>query len=227
MEKKKYRAVLFDLDGTLMDTLAGLTQLVNLVREDFEKPPISEEEVSRYIGKGVKILIERSMTRSMDGKLDPATFRVAEISMDKHVRAGTYDRGRLFPGVKEAVLRLKEEGYTVGIVTNKAYGMTLEELRCNGVSDLFDVVVGGDTAAHPKPYPDPLLLAAERIGLEPKDCVFVGDSGNDSEAAYRAGMPCILVRTGWSEGISLEEIQKKDKVSAILGSVKEVPDFLA
>lgn len=219
---KNLEAVLFDLDGTLMDTLPGLTQLVNAVRRDFDKRPLPEEEVGRYIGKGMLVLIHRAMTRTMDEKLSEPIFNIALDSLHKHISRNQYDKGTPYKGVISSLQKLREAGITTGVVTNKPYEMTLEVLKSKDMLSLFDFIVGGDSAAAPKPASAPVLLALKKAHTVPEKALFVGDSGNDSQAALAAGVPCVLVRTGWSEGISLSEIQKRDKVNAIFNDVPEV-----
>lgn len=223
---KTVRAILFDLDGTLVNTLPGLTQLVNAMRQDFDKKPLAEEVVGKYIGKGMVNLIHRSMTNSMDGKLTDNVFSMAVSSLQKHVEKGNYDKGTLFPGVKESLQQLKENGFKLAIVTNKPYDMTLETLRECRIEDVFDEVVGGDSTANPKPAKDPVELACKLLEVSKDDAVMVGDSGNDSGAAKAAGVNSILVRTGWSEGIPLETIAQRDGVLFILGNIPEVAQKL-
>ncbi len=220
------RAVLFDLDGTLVNTLPGLTQLVNQVRQDFDKPPLSEELVSTYIGKGIPCLIHRALTESLTGRLPDDVYNVAIDSLELRIRQGNYDTGVPYPGVLDAVKRLKASGYKVALVTNKLYDMTISDVGKTGLLEFMDVVIGGDTAENPKPAPDPLFLACKKLGVAPHEAIMVGDSGNDSGAAHAAGIKCFLVRTGWSEGISLEEIAKRDNVVDILNTVKDVVDLL-
>ncbi len=223
---KNIKGVLFDLDGTLMNTLPGLTQLVNQVRDDFNKQPLPESGVCNYIGKGIPMLLHRALTDSMDGQLPPNLYKMALDSLTEHVHEGHYSRGVPFPNVIEAVKRLREHGYKVGMVTNKLYDMTIDELNGTGLIEIMDVIIGGDSAANPKPFADPVLAACRSIGVKPDETVMIGDSGNDSGAAAAAGTKCLLVRTGWNEGKSLDEIAKRDNVIAILDTVKDAVDLI-
>lgn len=215
-------AVLFDLDGTLVNTLTGLTQLVNLMRRDFGKSAISEEKVGRYIGKGMLVLVRRAMTDSMDAPLDENTFQLAIKSFTLHAQKGQYDKGTLYPDVIPTLEILRQKGVRIAIVTNKPYDMTLEVLREAGIESLFDTVIGGDSALRPKPAADPILLACSSIGVCAKNALMVGDSGNDSAAAKNAGVPCVLVRTGWSEGIPLDAIAEKDRVWKVIATLSDL-----
>ena len=90
----------------------------------------------------------------------------------------------------------------------------------------MDLVVGGDSAARPKPYPDPLIYACEKLRVAPEEVLMVGDSGNDSSAAKQAGVPSILVRTGWSEGVPLDEIAKRDETAAMIDHLSDLKAYL-
>lgn len=226
MNVKDVRTVLFDLDGTLIDTVKGLTQLVNLMRKDFGKPPLSEEIVGRYIGKGMLVLVRRAMTESMDAPLDDQIYQLAVKSLFLHTEKGEYHKGTIYPGTKEVIESLKKKGLKIAVVTNKPYNMTLEVLEQAGIKDLFDVIIGGDSASSPKPSGAPVLLACEKLGVEPGQAIMVGDSGNDSQSAKAAGVACLLVSTGWSEGIPLSEIAKRDGAEAIISTLSEVSKFI-
>lgn len=218
---EEIKAVLFDLDGTLVYTLPGLTQLVNAMRRDFDKPALPEERVGLYIGKGMINLIHRSMTDSMNGRLDDHIFSLAVSSLQKHVEKGDYDKGTLFPGTKEALELLQKAGLKLAIVTNKPYDMSMETLKNCGIENLFDVVVGGDSAPRPKPAKDPVEMAINLLKVAKNEAVMIGDSGNDSGAAKAADVLPILVRTGWSEGVPLETIAQRDD-AIILDDIPEV-----
>ncbi|MCD8340260.1 MAG: HAD hydrolase-like protein [Burkholderiales bacterium] len=220
------KGVLFDLDGTLMNTLPGLTQLVNQVRDDFNKQPLPESTVCLYIGKGIPMLLHRALTDSMDKLLPPNIYQMALDSLNEHVREGNYSHGVPYPNVVDAVKRLRKHGYKVGMVTNKLYDMTIDELQGSGLIEIMDVIIGGDSAANPKPFADPVLAGCKAIGTTPEETVMIGDSGNDSGAAAAAGTKCLLVRTGWNEGKSLDEIAKRDNVIAILDTVKDAVDLI-
>ena len=204
------KAVLFDLDGTLVNTLPGLTELVNQMRSDFDKPPLSEEKVGKYIGKGMFVLVRRAMTDSMDEPFPEEMFNLAVKSMARHVEAGRYSKGVLYPDTIETIKYVKNLGLKTAIVTNKPYQMTLDTLAGKGLLELVDLVVGGDSAARPKP----------------EEVLMVGDSGNDSSAAKQAGAQSILVRTGWSEGVPLDEIAKRDEAAAMIDHLSDLQALL-
>lgn len=218
----KVKAVLFDLDGTLVNTLPGLTELVNQMRRDFDKPPLSEEKVGKYIGKGMRVLVRRAMTDSMDAELNDQAYQLALKSMAQHIQANQYSKGVPYSDALETIAYFRKKGVKTAIVTNKPYEMTLDTLKGTGLIESVDLIVGGDTAEHPKPFPDPLWYALDRFSLSAQDALMVGDSGNDSEAAKRAGVPSILVRTGWSEGVPLEYFAKRDGSIALIDRLSDL-----
>ena len=126
----------------------------------------------------------------------------------------------------ETIKYVKNLGLKTAIVTNKPYQMTLDTLAGKGLLELVDLVVGGDSAARPKPYPDPLIYACEKLGVALEEVLMVGDSGNDSSAAKQAGVPSILVRTGWSEGVPLDEIAKRDEAAAMIDHLSDLKALL-
>lgn len=147
---------------------------------------------------------------------------IARISLYKHISRNQYDKGTSYKGVISSLQKLKDTGMTIGVVTNKPYEMTLEVLKSKDMLSLFDFIVGGDSAPAPKPAADPVFLALEKAHTTPEKALFVGDSGNDSQAALAAGVPCVLVRTGGVKEFLFSEIQKRDKVDAIFNDVPDV-----
>lgn len=166
------------------------------------------------------------MTDSMDEPFPEEMFNLAVKSMARHVEAGRYSKGVLYPDTIETIKYVKNLGLKTAIVTNKPYQMTLDTLAGKGLLELVDLVVGGDSAARPKPYPDPLIYACEKLGVALEEVLMVGDSGNDSSAAKQAGVPSILVRTGWSEGVPLDEIAKRDEAAAMIDHLSDLKALL-
>ncbi len=117
----------------------------------------------------------------------------------------TSGRSRLYPGVVEGIEFLRGEGLKVGCVTNKAEAFTVPLLRDMGIYDKFDVVVSGDTTPKKKPDPMPLLYAANQLGVKAEDCMMVGDSMHDVEAARKAGFQVACVPYGYNHGVDIRE----------------------
>lgn len=199
------KAFLFDLDGTLVDSLhdiyAGVRALAE--RRGLPSPPI--EDVRDMIGKGIRVLVARLaewwMSRGIAAEVSDQQALLSELV---EVWSTVPDLVRPIPGALECVARLRDQGFRVALVTNKIRERTVEYLAKNGLSDAFDAVVAGDDCEHAKPWPDMLCLAAQHLGVKAAECVMVGDSQNDALAARAAGMPVLLVRTGYNEGLGID-----------------------
>ncbi|HKE47336.1 MAG TPA: phosphoglycolate phosphatase [Rhodanobacteraceae bacterium] len=212
------RALLFDLDGTLIDTAPDIAAAVGATLRDLDRPPLGEREVRSYIGRGVDVLLHRVLTGDRDGN----------AALDVHRRArevfmGHYDthNGRtaaVYPGVREGIAHAQRLGLRLCCVTNKYQGFSDALLAQVGLADAFEFVLGGDALPKGKPDPLPLLHAAERLGIEPGACLMIGDSSNDARAARAAGMPVVLVDYGYSEDQPVASID----CDAIVGSIADV-----
>ena len=191
------KAVVFDLDGTLVDTLPDLHAAVTqLLTEDGLAVP-SAAEVRRMIGDGAKKLVERSLVWSRgepsEAELEAAHDRFLEI-----YNAAPCRDSRLFANVEAALDRLAASAKPLGVCTNKPQRPTDLILEQLGIMPRFAAVVGGDAVARRKPHPDHLRLVLDRMGAAPATTVMVGDSKNDLAAARGCGLACILVDFGYS-----------------------------
>jgi phosphoglycolate phosphatase len=184
--------LIFDLDGTLIDSAPDIHAIANRVLATEGLGPLSFDQVRSFIGNGVGVLIQRCLGALGYGD-DPAlhariSARFAEIYEDTH------DLTRTYPGVIEA-LDLLAARYPLALCTNKPEAPTRAVLRHFGLLDLFPVIVGGDTLAERKPHPAPLLLAQSRLSA--RRHLFLGDSEVDAETAKRAGVPFLLYTEGY------------------------------
>ncbi|MBS3648352.1 phosphoglycolate phosphatase [Pseudaminobacter sp. 19-2017] len=198
------KAILFDLDGTLIDSAPDITAAVNELLAIYGLPPLSLPQVTAMIGRGVRVLIDEAFAASgmaLDGAaLDKAERVMAPIYL-RHLTGRT----RLMPGASEAIAELHAEGIAMAVVTNKPERAAREVLSHFGLVERMGAVVGGDAVSRKKPAPDGLFMALERLGHRAIDTVMVGDSGTDVTAARAAGMPVVLVRGGYTR-VPLEEL---------------------
>ena len=194
------RAVLFDLDGTLLDTAAELGQAANLMLAELGRASIAEARVATFIGKGMPRLVERCLGDALDPVFDAQEARRALAAFERHYAALEGVAPRPFPGVREGLARLAAAGIACACVTNKPERFTHPLLDAAGLAHFFSAVVGGDTVASRKPDPLPILHACGLLGVAPGEALMVGDSDNDTQAARAAGCGVVCVPYGYNEG---------------------------
>lgn len=220
------RAVLFDLDGTLVDSVPALTAGLNDVLRHYGASPMAEKTVADLVGKGVRRLIEDVF--ALKGlPSDAATVDEAvALYVSCNVARGNRD-AKFYSGALDAVKALRSVGVKTVLVTNKARAMVESFVRDTGLGNFFDAVVAGDDTAHPKPAGDMLLLGAQKVGAAIADCVMVGDSRNDAEAGRNAGAAVRLVKTGYNEGVPIEVWGPANGFSAVYDDVPAaLKDFI-
>ena len=195
-------AVLFDLDGTLLDTAADIALALNRALAEQDCRELAEDEVRWMIGRGSPILIERALA-SQGRTLDSAA-QAALLERFLHhygeLEASNEDRAQPYTGVSESLRTIHESGLRTAVVTNKHHRFAASLLERLGLARWVDVVVGGDTCARRKPDPQPLLFACESLRVPAYASLMVGDSLNDVRAARAAGIPVVCVSYGYNEG---------------------------
>ena len=190
------RGVLFDLDGTLVDSVPDLTAAVNEVLGQFGRPRLAQTEIRQYVGDGARLLLARALTRRADA--DAATPEVdhAWPEFMRSYEAHLCVHSRLYLGVAETLSHLHAAGVGMGVVTNKPARFIAPLLERLGIRDRFGALVGGDSLPQRKPDPAPVLAALSQLGLRHgAACVMVGDSINDVRAGRAAG--CVVVGVGY------------------------------
>lgn len=190
--------ILFDLDGTLIDSVPDLTHAVNHALANYGKAPFTIDTVNHWIGNGAKPLVSRALNAAgLDAeKIIDEALPIYHAYYKANVCVDTY----AFPGVESSLAQLKQAGFKLAIVTNKAERYVRPILSSLALLENFDCIVGGDTTDEFKPSAKPLLFAAERLGVQPKECIMVGDSKNDILAAAAANMSSIAVTYGYNYG---------------------------
>lgn len=191
-------AVLFDLDGTLVDTAPDLTHALNWVLARENCPAVTLDEVRHMVGKGARHLMRRGLEAAGVPPTEDKLDALLPVFLE-HYGAHIADDSRLFPGAAAAVEELAGAGVKLAICTNKPEDLSRDLLAALGVDGLFPTVVGGDSLAVRKPDPEHILETLRRMGADPDDAVMVGDSINDIAAARDAGVPVIAVTFGYTE----------------------------
>jgi phosphoglycolate phosphatase len=186
--------IIFDLDGTLVDSLSDLQTAVNAVLAERGQLPLPRDEVAAMVGDGTTMLVERALAaRGLgDVPLAPALDRFLTL-----YGAAPTRYSRPFPGVPEGLARLADEGMRLAVCTNKPAHLTARVLRDLRLEGCFAAVLGGDSLPERKPHPAPLRAILARLGGEPVCAAMVGDHRNDVLAAEAAGMPAVFARYGY------------------------------
>jgi phosphoglycolate phosphatase len=187
------RAVLFDLDGTLADTAPDMARTVNVLRERRGLAPVPLGQVRPHVSKGARGMICSAFQISTE---HPDFMGLREEFMEAYGDNLCIDT-RLFPGMDVLLDELEERGIAWGVVTNKAERFARPVLEGLGLGERVQVVVGGDTCTRAKPYPDPLLFAADQLDVEPSATLYIGDDERDVQAARAAGMPVLVAGYGY------------------------------
>jgi phosphoglycolate phosphatase len=187
------RAVLFDLDGTLVDSRADLALGVNLTRADLGLPPLEAHQVMGFVGDGVRKLLARALPECPE-RLEEA-LRLNSGHYGDHLLDATV----LYPGVAEALDRLRSRGWGLAVVTNKPREFALPILKGLGIADRFTALVAGGDCPYLKPAPDPLFGALKACGCDIEGSWIAGDHHTDLEAGRRAGLRRCLCRYGFGQ----------------------------
>lgn len=216
MKPFQVAAVLFDLDGTLLDTIADLAEGANRMLAELGRPLRSQAEIHGFVGKGIPNLVERCLTEGCSATPGEVAHGIAVFR--RHYAQVNGLQARIYPGIEESLATLRSRGLRLGCVTNKAATFTEPLLVRMGLADYFEVVVSGDTLPVKKPDPAVLLHACRHLGIPPGGALMVGDSANDALAARAAGMPVVLVSYGYSEGMPVDTIE----CDGLLSDVREL-----
>lgn len=216
------KAILFDLDGTLVDSARGIHAALDEILITITGLGCSIDDVRRWVGNGPEKLVERGLS-SHGYKDDPSQAH----ALFREAYQRTLMQADIYPGVIAGLSTLRQEGLRLACITNKSSHFTGTFLTELGLATFFERVLCGDEVERPKPDPQSLLQVCAEFGIEPAEAVMVGDSANDLEPAHRIGMPGIAVSYGYHGNVALEPFEPLaivdgfDEVVAIcLGATK-------
>jgi phosphoglycolate phosphatase len=190
------QALLFDLDGTLVDSLPDLAHAINLMLAEEGLPTLSLPMVRLMIGDGAKKLVERALRVAGRTSFDDLPARVARFL--ELYEDGPAERTVVYPGVADTLAEFRRMGLKLAVVTNKPQEASLKVLAGLGIGQYFDTVVGADGLLALKPDPAPLMLALTRLQSCESEAVMIGDNANDVAAAKALGIPVIAVAYGYA-----------------------------
>jgi phosphoglycolate phosphatase len=187
------RTVLFDLDGTLADTLPDLAFALNRTLEAEGLEPLSEDAIRPLITEGGRVMVDMAVGERRDQE---AKDRMRHAFLDTY-RENLANETRLFPEMESVLETLDERRMPWGIVTNKLTAFTDPLVRALGIDRRAKCVVSGDTTSHSKPHPEPMFYACRAAGAKPAECVYLGDAEKDVLAGRRAGMRTLVALYGY------------------------------
>ncbi len=214
------KAVVIDLDGTLLNTAPDLAEAATRMAAELGLPPTGLDTIKTYIGNGVSRLVKRVLTRDMDAEPDAPLFARALPVYEKHYAEVVSRESRPFPGVVEGLQAMKAAGYRLACITNKAEKFTVPLLKDTGLFDYFELILSGDTLPKRKPDPLPLQHACQFFGITPSELLLIGDSLNDTQAARAAGCHVFCVPYGYNRGRSVEELDLDAVVPSLLDATR-------
>lgn len=216
------KAVVIDLDGTLLHTAPDLAEAANRMLAEMQLPAIDEVLLQTFIGNGVAKLIRRVLMRDMDAEPDAQLFAQARPIYEKHYAEVVSLNSRPYSGVVEGLNMLKQVGFRLACITNKAEKFTLPLLKDTGLYDYFELILSGDTLPKKKPDPLPLLYACEKFGVTPDQMLLIGDSLNDTQAARAAGCHVFCVPYGYNRGRNVTELD----LDAVVDSLAHATELI-
>lgn len=190
----KYQTVIFDMDGTILETLEDMRDSVNVTMDQVGCPHRSLEEVRRFVGNGAAKLIERCMPQGAQDPRFEAAFRFYKQYYDTHaqIKTGPYE------GIPELLHTLKDRGVQIAVVSNKP-DEAVKTLAEHYFPGLFPVTIGQRPGIETKPAPDSVFEAMHLLGAKPETTVYVGDSDVDINTAHNAGLDCLSVTWGFRD----------------------------
>ena len=207
----RYDTFIFDLDGTLLDTLGDLAASVNYALRSHGMPEHSLDDVRRFVGNGVRRLMERAIPEGVENPLFDATF----ATFRQYYMAHSLDTTRPYDGIPETLAELRRRGCYIAVVSNKMMAATVELCR-HFFPDTVEVAIGEHEAEgiRKKPAPDTVFAALRQLGVGKEQAVYVGDSDVDIQTATNAGLPCISVLWGFRDKDFLIQHGAKTFISA-------------
>lgn len=198
------KAVMFDLDGTLIHTAPEISFAVNQMLAALNLPTLAQQQIESYIGEGAQTLIKRCIAAKSSGEADEKLFERAQALFFAHY-ANNVTQSKPYDGVADALIALKNKGFRLACVTNKPEKFTTPLLQESGLINFFEIVVSGDTLPKKKPDPIQLRHICAKLGVLETESMLVGDSLTDVTAAHAAGCYIVTVPYGYNQGRAIDD----------------------
>lgn len=210
------RAVIVDLDGTMVDTAGDFQVAINRMRAEFDLAPLPVQTITDFVGKGSEHLVRGVLSLDWESGRVSERFDMAMASYQRHYLAINGDHSNLYPGVVDGLAALQARGLKLACVTNKPIAFTEPLLKKKGLRGFFEIVYGGDSLPRKKPDPLPMLQVCEDFGLPSRNVVAIGDSINDALAARAAGCYVLHVPYGYNHGHAIQKVDTDGIVDTLL-----------
>ena len=222
-----FEAYFFDLDGTLVETAPEIADAVNDTLRYFDWPVVTQQQVNDWIGHGTKELLIMALASVTKSSVEAVRvsddLKQALPIFDRCYQERCGTRSHLYPHVKEVLTRLRQQGSKLAVVTNKEGRYTDIVLRVHGLTDLFDIVISGDSFPVKKPNPTSVQNCLARWNVLPQQALFVGDSSIDAQTARNANVPVWLLPYGYNMGQTVQSCQP-DRVIANFSELLSSPE---
>lgn len=223
-------AAIIDLDGTMVHTLGDFSHAINRMLAQLQLPPVAEVDIGLMVGKGSEHLLRAVLAQALSQAdsagqhphgLAPIEQRVDALSApawqayEQHYLAINGQYASVYSGVVDGLQRLQALGLRLACLTNKPIAFARPLLEAKGLAGFFDHIFGGDSFAHKKPHPLPVLQTCLALGTLPARALMVGDSTNDAQAARAAGCPVVLVTYGYNHGQPVQAVDADGWVDSL------------
>ena len=219
LNQQKYKGILFDLDGTLLDTANDLGAALNYILARHKLPKINKEEFRPLASDGAKGLIELGFSE----QLDQFNYDDLRAEFLRFYQQNIAIHSCVYPGITRLIATLNEADIPWGIVTNKPIGLTLELLAKFPLFAKSHSIIGGDSLPQRKPHPAPLLHACKQLNIAPVECLFVGDAPRDIEAGNAANMDTVIAKWGYIKNVEQCNLWQANFIAS---SPKNISDII-
>lgn len=214
------KAIIVDLDGTMIDTAPDFLVAVNRMLSTLSLPAITIEQIKQFVGKGTEHLLKEVLSLYVDESDIPAMYDKALPVYMQHYAIINGQFSALYPNVIEGLTAFKDKGLKIACVTNKPSLFAKALLEQHHMTHFFDVIYGGDALAKKKPDPLPMLTVFKDFSVTPQEVIAIGDSSNDALAARAAGCYVLTVPYGYNHGKTVQEINSDGIVSTLLDAAR-------
>lgn len=204
---QQIRAIAFDLDGTLLDSIPDIVNAINQMLITLSLPPLAPTLVQNAVGKGTKNLVWRCLAHALNHEPNPELLTQALTIYEHAYQEALYVETTLFPYVVDTLAILQKQGYQLACVTNKDIRFTRPILEHAGLAEYFNLILGGSCLPERKPHPLPLQHVCDSFQIKPSELLMIGDSDNDVLSAKAAGCSVICVPYGYRHGKSLDTLE--------------------